>query len=200
MFQFFKTPFSTKITNFTKFAVLEPKCTQNFRSKASNLTKVQFYRPHFFQKSSSLSPIFFQKISSLSPYFGAYSFFKPPFAALRAAHLYQNESWVPPGIQYIQHASIQYVIHNTCSLRLAGLTETDYFYANARIEYITIDSGGGGTSIHSCVVILLASPCRTNPKTRMTPLITDIHSKRLSFSLTYHKHTHFSHTMTKKWP
>ena len=31
-------------------------------------------------------------------------------------------------------------MHNTCSLQLAELTETDYFCTNARIEYITIDS------------------------------------------------------------
>ena len=43
-------------------------------------------------------------------------------------------------IQYIQHASIQYVIHNTCSLRLAELTEMAYFYTNARIVFITINS------------------------------------------------------------
>ena len=97
MFQFFKPPFSTKITNFTKFAVLESKFSQNFRSKASNLAKIQFFKPYFFfQKFSSLSVIFSTKISSLSPYFCAYPFFKPPFAALQAAHLYQNESWVPP--------------------------------------------------------------------------------------------------------
>ena len=40
----------------------------------------------------------------------------------------------------IGYATKQYVIH-TCSLRLAELTETDYFCTNARIEYITnIDS------------------------------------------------------------
>ena len=32
------------------------------------------------------------------------------------------------------------MIHNTCTLRLAELTETDYFHTNARIEYITIYS------------------------------------------------------------
>ena len=34
MFRFLKALFSTKITNLTNFAVLEPKFTQNFRSKA----------------------------------------------------------------------------------------------------------------------------------------------------------------------
>ena len=58
MFQFFKTHFSTKITNFTKFAILEPKFTQNFHSKASNLAKIQFFMPYFFQTFSSLSPIY----------------------------------------------------------------------------------------------------------------------------------------------
>ena len=48
MFQFFKTPFSTKIMNFTKFAVLNPKFMQNFSSKASNLAKIQFFKPFFF--------------------------------------------------------------------------------------------------------------------------------------------------------
>ena len=36
MLQFFKPPFSTKITNFTKFAVLEPK----FPFQNSNLAKI----------------------------------------------------------------------------------------------------------------------------------------------------------------
>ena len=103
MFQFYKTPFSTKITNFTKSVVLEPNFTQNFRSKVSNLAKIQFVRPYFFQKFSSLSPYFFQKISSLSPIFGANTFFKPPFAVLRATHLCQHESRVPPPprVQYV---------------------------------------------------------------------------------------------------
>ena len=65
MFQFFKTPFSTKITHFTKFAILEPKFTQNFRSKVSNLAKIQFFKPYFFQKNQFFKPYFFQKISSL---------------------------------------------------------------------------------------------------------------------------------------
>ena len=95
-FQFFKTPFSTKITNFIKFGILQPKFPQNFHSKALNSAKIQFFKPYFFQKFCSLSPIFPLKISSLSPYFGAYPFLKPPFAALWAAQLYQNESWVPP--------------------------------------------------------------------------------------------------------
>ena len=34
---FSSDPFSTNITNFTKFAALEPKFMQNFHSKASNL-------------------------------------------------------------------------------------------------------------------------------------------------------------------
>ena len=63
MFQFFKTPFSTKIKIFTKFAALELKITQNFRSKASNLAKIQFFKPYFFQKFSSLSPNFAKKIT-----------------------------------------------------------------------------------------------------------------------------------------
>ena len=69
MFQFFKIPFSTKITNFTKFATLEPKFMQNFRSKASNLTKIQFFKPYFFPKFSSLSPIFFPKNQFFKPLF-----------------------------------------------------------------------------------------------------------------------------------
>ena len=69
MFQFFKTSFSTKITNFTKFAVLEPKFTQNFHSKALNLAKIQFFKPYFFQKFSSLSPIFFPKNQFSKPLF-----------------------------------------------------------------------------------------------------------------------------------
>ena len=47
MFQFFKPPLATlfnKNKKITKFAVLEPKFTQNFRSKASNLTKIQFFK------------------------------------------------------------------------------------------------------------------------------------------------------------
>ena len=36
----------------------------------------------------SFKPYF--KNSSLSPYFGAYPFFKPPFAALRTPHLYES--------------------------------------------------------------------------------------------------------------
>ena len=50
MFQFFKTPFSTKITNFTKFVILEPNFMQTFHSKAS-----------IWPKFSSLSPIFSKK-------------------------------------------------------------------------------------------------------------------------------------------
>ena len=61
MLQFFKPPFSTKTTNFTKFAAPEHKITQNFRSKASNLAKIQFFKPYFFQKFSSLSPNFSKK-------------------------------------------------------------------------------------------------------------------------------------------
>ena len=41
----------------------------------------------------------FCQLSPLKPpTFGAYPLFKPPFEALRAAHLYQNESWVPPAL------------------------------------------------------------------------------------------------------
>ena len=94
MFQFFKTPFSTKITNFTKFAALEPKFMQNVRSKASNLAKIQFFKPYFFPKIQFFKPLVFQKNQ----------FFKPlylvPTRSLRPhlrAHLYQNESRVPPG-------------------------------------------------------------------------------------------------------
>ena len=65
MFQFFKTPSSTKITNFTKFVVLEQNFTQNFRSKASNLAKIQFIKPYFFPEIQFFKPyIFFKKISS----------------------------------------------------------------------------------------------------------------------------------------
>ena len=117
MFQFFKTPFSTKITNFTKFDILEPKFKQNFCSRASNFAKVQFFKSYFFQKFSSFSPIFFKKISSLSPYFDAYPFFKPPFAAIRTAHLYPNESWVPPPrglyLPLSSHLSPAYLIGHT---------------------------------------------------------------------------------------
>ena len=60
-FQFFKAPFSTKITNFTKFVILEINLMQNFRSKASNLAKIQFFKPYFFKILSSLSPIFFKE-------------------------------------------------------------------------------------------------------------------------------------------
>ena len=90
MFQFFKPPFSANIKNFTKFAVLEPKFTkftQNFRSKAANLAKIQFFKPYFFQKNQFFKPLFLVPTRSL---------LKPPFVALRAAHLYKNESWVPP--------------------------------------------------------------------------------------------------------
>ena len=34
-----------KTTNFTQFAAPEPKFTQNFRSKAWNLAKIQFFMP-----------------------------------------------------------------------------------------------------------------------------------------------------------
>ena len=69
MFQFFKTPFSTKITDFTNFAVLEAKFTQNFRPKASNLAKIQFFKHYFFPKIQFFKPHIFHKIGSLSPYF-----------------------------------------------------------------------------------------------------------------------------------
>ena len=63
MFQFFKPPFQQKKKKKNpKFAVPEPKFKQNFRSKASNLDKIQFFKPHFFQKFSSLSPIFFKSV------------------------------------------------------------------------------------------------------------------------------------------
>ena len=42
---------------------------QNFHSKASNLAKIQFFKPYFFLKIQFLSPIFSKKISSFSPYF-----------------------------------------------------------------------------------------------------------------------------------
>ena len=61
----------------------------------------------------------------------------------------------------------------------------------------------GATYIHSCVVILKQTHADPTLNTIFTvklwPLITDIHSKRLSFSLTYHKHT--THTSDPKhWP
>ena len=67
MFQSFsKTLFSTNITNFTKFAILEPKFVQKAVPK-----------PKFWQKISSLSPMFFKKkIFLCAPIFGAYPFFK----------------------------------------------------------------------------------------------------------------------------
>ena len=68
MFQFFKPPFSAKITNFTKFAVLEPKFTQNFRSKAANLSKIQFFKPYFFPKYQFFKPLFLVPTRSLSPH------------------------------------------------------------------------------------------------------------------------------------
>ena len=57
---------------------------------------------------------------------------------------------------------------------------------------------GGGTYIHSCVVICKQVP--TNPtlitdifNVKLWPLITDIHSKRLSFWLVIYKYTPFSY-------
>ena len=76
-FSSLKPPFQQKSQKFTKFAVLEPKFTQNFHSKASDLAKIQFFKPYFFfSKIQFFKPYFFsQKLSSLSPYFGAYPFF-----------------------------------------------------------------------------------------------------------------------------
>ena len=69
MFQFFKPPFSTKITYFTKFAVLEPKFTHNFRSKALNFAKIQFFKPYFFPKIQFFKPCFFPKNQFFKPLF-----------------------------------------------------------------------------------------------------------------------------------
>ena len=78
-FPFFKTPFSTKIANFTKFAILEPKFTkisvpkpqilQNFSSKASNWAKIQFFKLLFFPRNQFFKPLFFMPDRSLSPHF-----------------------------------------------------------------------------------------------------------------------------------
>ena len=89
MFEFFMIPFQQK-SQFLNIFVLEPNFSQNFRSKASNLAKIQFFKPHFFSKNSVRL--------ALAPIFGAYPFFKPPFATLRAAH--QNESY-PRAFLYI---------------------------------------------------------------------------------------------------
>ena len=63
---------TTIMTNITKFAVLEPKFTHNFRSKASNFAKIQFFKPDFFPKFSSLSFIFLgvptRSLSYLRPF------------------------------------------------------------------------------------------------------------------------------------
>ena len=75
-FQFFKPPFSTKITKFTKFAFLEPKFVQNFHSKATNSVKIQIFKPYFSQ--NSVKPYFFPKVSSLSPYFWCLSILYAP--------------------------------------------------------------------------------------------------------------------------
>ena len=69
--QFVKTPFQQS-TNFTKFAVLEPKLMQNFRSKASNLAKIQFSKIKF-PNNQFFKPLFL--VSTVYP------FLKPPFAA-----------------------------------------------------------------------------------------------------------------------
>ena len=89
MFQFFKTLFSTKIAFFTKFAVLEPKFTkisvakpqilQNFSSKASNWTKIQFFKPPLFQKNQFFKPLFLVPTRSLNPHlrpFGPHTYTK----------------------------------------------------------------------------------------------------------------------------
>ena len=99
-----KTPFSSKRLHFDqnsqKFEILLSKCPNckfsvlSLRIGIKNLviinliwTKHQFCKQHCCQKISSASP----QISRLSiPW--------SPFSALRAAHPYQNESWVPtPG-------------------------------------------------------------------------------------------------------
>ena len=101
MFQFFKTPFSTKIKTLTKFAILEPKFMQKFLFQSLKLgqnsvllssiffPKIQFFKHYIFKKNKFFKP----------PIFGVYPFFKPPFAALWATHLYQNETELsyPPG-------------------------------------------------------------------------------------------------------
>ena len=46
----------------------------------------------------NLSPIFSNNQFFKPQCFCAFPFFKPPFAALWAEHLYQNKSWVPPGV------------------------------------------------------------------------------------------------------
>ena len=63
----------------------------------------------------------------------------------------------------------------------------------------------GGWHLHSCLVILKqahADPTLNLDIFTVTlwPLITDIHSKRLSFSVTYHKHTPFCISWLKSDP
>ena len=82
MFQFFTTLFSTKITNFTKFPLIEPRFMQNLCSKASNLAKIQFFKP-FFQKIS-FKPLFLVPTRSLSPHLR-------PFGL--HVHLYSIPKW-----------------------------------------------------------------------------------------------------------
>ena len=88
--QFFKTPFSTKISNLAKFVFLEPNFKQNFRSKASNLAKIHFFKPYFFPKNQFFKPLFLVPARSLSPHFrpfGPHTYIKmkveyPPPSAL----------------------------------------------------------------------------------------------------------------------
>ena len=68
MFQFFKPLFATKITNFT-----------NFRSKALNFAKIQFFKPRYFPKNQFFKPLFLVPTRSLSPHlrpFGPHTYTK----------------------------------------------------------------------------------------------------------------------------
>ena len=146
MFQFFKTPFSTKITNFTIFSVLKPKFTQNLRSKASNLAKIQFYKP-YFSKVQFFKPYFFKKSVLWAPIFGAYRFLKPPFAALRAAHLYQNESWVL-GTNKHNSCSLQGIFHSQPKHNINKMIRHSLIYWNEIIfSTIQLSISRGGVAL-----------------------------------------------------
>ena len=82
--------FCSKCLNLVNFQFLSLKIGQNPVQEAS-----------FGPKISSDNSIFVKISVQQAPKFGADPFYKPPFSALRAAHPFQNESWVlpPPGGQ-----------------------------------------------------------------------------------------------------
>ena len=81
--------FTQKSQIFENFKLKSLKLGREFSSKASNWAKLQFTRLRFVKKFRSQGSQIWQ-----------WSVHKPLCSTLRAKHLYQNESWVPPRVCY----------------------------------------------------------------------------------------------------